>query len=67
VVAFAVGGIEALGLMAEQFHLKGRFWNFVSRLNDNFGTLDYFIIGLFPSVGSSPLRSTSGVSLTVSK
>src|SRR6202051_220450 len=37
VVAFAVGGIEALGLMAEQFHLKGRFWNFVDRLNDNFG------------------------------
>lgn len=47
VVALAVGGIEALGLMAEQFHLKGRFWNYVGRLNDNFGTLGYFIIGLF--------------------
>ena len=47
VVAFAVGGIEALGLVAEQFHLTGRFWNYVVRLNDNFGTLGFFIIGLF--------------------
>src|SRR5271167_1910553 len=47
VVALAVGGIEALGLMAEQFHLTGPFWHFVGRLNDNFGTLGYFIIGLF--------------------
>ena len=46
-VAFAVGGIEALGLLAGQFHLKGTFWDLVNRLNDNFGTLGYFIIGLF--------------------
>ena len=47
VVALAVGGIEALGLVAGRFHLKGTFWNTVSRLNENFGTLGYFIIGLF--------------------
>jgi nickel/cobalt transporter (NiCoT) family protein len=47
VVAFAVGGIEVLGLMAEQFHLTGRFWSLVGRLNDNFGMLGYLIIGLF--------------------
>jgi len=47
VVAFAVGGIEALWLFAEQFHLKGRFWNFIGKLNDNFGALGFFIIGLF--------------------
>jgi high-affinity nickel-transport protein len=47
VVAFAVGGIEALGLVAERFHLTGRFWNYVVRLNGNFGTLGFFIIGLF--------------------
>ncbi len=47
VVAFAVGGIEALGLLAGQFHLKGSFWELVKRLNDNFGTLGYFIVGLF--------------------
>jgi high-affinity nickel-transport protein len=47
VVAFAVGGIEALGLLREQFHLDGRVWGFVGRLNDNFGLLGYLIIGLF--------------------
>jgi nickel/cobalt transporter (NiCoT) family protein len=47
VVAFAVGSIEALGLMAAQFHFKGRFWSYVGRLNDNFGTLGFFIVGLF--------------------
>jgi nickel/cobalt transporter (NiCoT) family protein len=47
VVAVVVGGIEALGLMAGQFHLKGTFWSAVSELNKNFGTLGYFIVGLF--------------------
>jgi high-affinity nickel-transport protein len=47
VVAFAVGGIEALGLMAEEFQLKGRFWGFVGKLNGNFGMLGYIIVGLF--------------------
>jgi high-affinity nickel-transport protein len=47
VVAFAVGGIEALGLLVGRFHLKGTFWDAVSRLNENFGTLGYFIVGLF--------------------
>lgn len=46
-VAFAVGGIEALGLLAEQFHLTGSLWIIVARLNDNFGLLGYCIIGLF--------------------
>ena len=47
VVAFVVGGIEALGLLVGRFHLKGTFWDAVSRLNENFGTLGYFIVGLF--------------------
>jgi high-affinity nickel-transport protein len=47
VVALAVGSIEALGLMVAQFHLTGWFWTLVSRLNDNFATLGYVIIGLF--------------------
>jgi nickel/cobalt transporter (NiCoT) family protein len=47
VVAFAVGGIEALGLLAGQFHLNGVFWGSINRLNDNFGLLGYFIVGLF--------------------
>jgi nickel/cobalt transporter (NiCoT) family protein len=47
VVAVAVGGIEALGLLADHFHLRGGFWDGVSRLNENFGTLGYCIVGLF--------------------
>jgi high-affinity nickel-transport protein len=47
VVALLVGGIEALGLMADQFHFHGTFWALVGTLNENFGTLGYVIIGLF--------------------
>jgi nickel/cobalt transporter (NiCoT) family protein len=47
IVALVVGGIETLGLLGSQFHLQGRFWEGVAMLNDNFGTLGYFIVGLF--------------------
>ena len=47
VVAVAVGSIEALGLLVGRFHLKGSFWDVVTRLNENFGTLGYLIVGLF--------------------
>jgi nickel/cobalt transporter (NiCoT) family protein len=47
VVALAVGGIEALGLLAGQFHFTSAFWRGILRLNDSFGTLGYCIIGLF--------------------
>jgi nickel/cobalt transporter (NiCoT) family protein len=46
-IAFAVGGIEALGLLAGQFHLKGAFWKLVGMLNQNFGALGYIVVGLF--------------------
>jgi high-affinity nickel-transport protein len=47
VVAFAVGGIEALGLLAGQLHPKGAFWDLVGTLNGNFGLLGYAIVALF--------------------
>ncbi len=47
VVALVVGGIEALGLLGEHFRLEGWFWGAVAKLNDNFSTLGYFIVGLF--------------------
>ncbi|WP_353067152.1 HoxN/HupN/NixA family nickel/cobalt transporter [Tunturibacter psychrotolerans] len=47
VVAVLVGGIEALGLIADQFHFHGTFWDLIETLNENFGTLGYAIIGLF--------------------
>jgi high-affinity nickel-transport protein len=47
VVAFVVGGIEALGLLGGQLHLQGTFWGLIGRLNDNFGVLGYCIVALF--------------------
>ncbi|HUA01679.1 MAG TPA: HoxN/HupN/NixA family nickel/cobalt transporter [Candidatus Aquilonibacter sp.] len=47
IVALAVGGIEALGLLAGQFGLTGKLWDGIARLNGNFGTLGYFIVALF--------------------
>ena len=46
-VAVLVGGIEALGLLADQYHPNGLFWTAIARLNANFGTLGYAIVGLF--------------------
>jgi len=46
-VALVVGGVETLGLIADQFHLQGAFWNAISDLNDNFGALGYGIVALF--------------------
>jgi nickel/cobalt transporter (NiCoT) family protein len=46
-VALVVGGIETLGLIADQFQLQGAFWKAISDLNDNFGALGYGIVALF--------------------
>ena len=46
-VAVIVGGVEALGLLAERLGLQGGFWDAVASLNDNFGMLGYLIIGIF--------------------
>jgi nickel/cobalt transporter (NiCoT) family protein len=47
IVAFVVGGIEALGLIGTHLHLQGGFWSFVRQLNENFGVLGYCVIGIF--------------------
>jgi high-affinity nickel-transport protein len=46
-VALVIGGIEALSIVGDQFHLNGPLWDFVSNLGDNFGTIGYIIIGIF--------------------
>jgi nickel/cobalt transporter (NiCoT) family protein len=46
-VAVIVGGIEGLGLLGDQLHLSGGFWQTVGSLNDNFGMIGYVIIGVF--------------------
>jgi high-affinity nickel-transport protein len=47
VVAVIVGGVEALGILADRFGFQGGLWDAVSSLNDNFGALGYLIIGIF--------------------
>jgi high-affinity nickel-transport protein len=46
-VAVLIGSIEVLGLAANELNLSGPFWNFVSVLNDNFGSLGYLIVAIF--------------------
>ncbi len=46
-VAFAVGTVESLGLLANRFHPTGWLWRCIGSLNGNFGILGYLIIGLF--------------------
>jgi high-affinity nickel-transport protein len=46
-VALIVGGIELLGLLSDEFALKGGVWSLIGGLNDNFATLGFIIIGLF--------------------
>ena len=47
VVAVLVGGLEALGLVADRLKLDGAFWEAVGELNDNFGVLGLVIVGVF--------------------
>jgi nickel/cobalt transporter (NiCoT) family protein len=47
VIAFFIGGIEAIGLLKDQLKLNGGVWDVVGNLTDNFGTLGFVIIGIF--------------------
>ncbi len=49
-VAVLIGGIEALGLVADRLALAGPFWSVIGTLNGNFGGLGYLIVAVF--VGS---------------
>jgi nickel/cobalt transporter (NiCoT) family protein len=47
IVAFLIGGLEALGLFASRFSLEGGFWDFVAQASENFGLIGYLIVGVF--------------------
>lgn len=46
-VAFMVGAVESMGLLATRFNLTGTFWLLVTKLNKNYSLLGYCIIALF--------------------
>jgi high-affinity nickel-transport protein len=45
-IAFFIGGLEALGILADKFHLDTGIWAVVQTLKDHSGTLGYCVIGL---------------------
>ena len=47
VVAFVIGGIEALGLIGERLGLQGWFWDLVAGANDQMALLGFILIGVF--------------------
>jgi nickel/cobalt transporter (NiCoT) family protein len=46
-VAVLVGGVEALGLIADRLQLKGGVWDYAAMLSEHFGSLGYAIVGVF--------------------
>jgi high-affinity nickel-transport protein len=46
-VALVVGTLEVLSIVSSALNLTGGFWDFVGGLNDNFGVIGYYIIGIF--------------------
>ena len=47
VVALAIGGLETLGLLTDQFGFEGQVWQWVAGLNAHLGALGYGIVALF--------------------
>jgi high-affinity nickel-transport protein len=46
-VALLIGGIEALGLIADQLSLDTGFWKLVGDLNDDLANFGFIIVGVF--------------------
>jgi len=47
IIALFIGGLEALGLMADKLDLHGGVWTIVGHLNDNMGSVGYAAVGVF--------------------
>jgi nickel/cobalt transporter (NiCoT) family protein len=46
-VALLIGGIEALGLIADELGLEGRFWDAIGGLNGSLANFGYLVVGIF--------------------
>jgi high-affinity nickel-transport protein len=46
-VALLIGGVEALGLLADQFGLAGGIWSVVSGLNDDLADFGFAVVAIF--------------------
>jgi high-affinity nickel-transport protein len=46
-VAMLIGGVEALGLIADKLELNGVFWDAIGRLNKELAGFGYFVVAIF--------------------
>src|SRR5579872_6741787 len=46
-VAMLIGGIEALGLIADKLELEGVFWDLIGKLNSGLAGFGYLVVGVF--------------------
>ncbi|MEX3948235.1 HoxN/HupN/NixA family nickel/cobalt transporter [Paraburkholderia sp. EG287B] len=46
-VAIAIGGVEALGLIADKLGASGGVWTLIAGINERFGELGYGIVAVF--------------------
>jgi high-affinity nickel-transport protein len=47
IVAIFIGGLEALGLVAQKLGLDGGIWRFVGEMNGNLANFGYAVVGIF--------------------
>jgi len=47
IVAVLIGGVEALGLVVDQFGLEGRVWRAIAALSNDMGDLGFIVVGAF--------------------
>jgi high-affinity nickel-transport protein len=47
VVALMIGGVEALGLIANKLKLEGAFWETIVNLNESLANFGYLVVGVF--------------------
>ncbi|MFT0171418.1 HoxN/HupN/NixA family nickel/cobalt transporter [Paraburkholderia mimosarum] len=47
IVAVLIGGIETLGLISDRLNLTGGLWDAIGKLNGNFNSLGFLIVGVF--------------------
>jgi high-affinity nickel-transport protein len=47
VIALFIGGMEALGLLADKFNWHQGGWKIIDSLNENMGSVGYAAVGVF--------------------
>ncbi|ESZ99920.1 high-affinity nickel permease [Frankia casuarinae] len=52
-IAFLIGSVELLGILAEKAHLTGEFWGWIAGLDLN--VVGYFVVGLFVATWAAAL------------